>query len=421
MNQQQQAFASQRDAERLFAASVSVWPDDAIQQCGWLQPEDILDERISKFWGMVRGHVSTDEDSLAATYGYAMEAGIHLDLMLWQQELGIGVRPSTYAKEIARRKYLSNVSMTIGKLATAINSQDDTQVEAVISEMASLGIRGGTSVPSVYQVAERFAMVVEHGQRAVFTYIPPMDKLLGGLERQTLTILAARPSMGKTALMLQIARNQSSDGRKVIFFSAEMSAVSLWARMACPEAGVNWVDIRSGSITDNQKARLIRESKKFADMYGDRLILIDAPQTTQTVWQTVAEHRPDVVMFDHLRLFRDQADSEVKRLGKASQQCKEIAKAFDCSFLLASQLSRSLESRLDKRPILSDLRDSGEIEENADVVLMLYRDSYYHPPEHEVTNDYTEIWIRKFRDGVSNSRIDLMFDTQKQWFEGKNR
>jgi replicative DNA helicase len=104
-----------------------------------------------------------------------------------------------------------------------------------------------------------------------------------------------------------------------------------------------------------------------------------------------------------------------------SQQCKEIAKAFDCAFLLAAQLSRSLESRQDKRPILSDLRDSGEIEENADVVLMIYRESYYNPPIVQPKLDATEVWVRKFRDGPGVGLMNLQFDAREQWFYSKDR
>lgn len=420
MNIQQMAFSNQRDAERLFAAAVSVYPEEAVQLCGWLQPEDILDERIRRYWYLIRERVPA-EDSLTVSVGAAMEAGIHLDIMTWQQDLGFGIRPSTYAQEIARRKYLTNVSNSIGKLANALSTQDDTQVQAVITEMSNLAIRQSTVAPTAIQVADRFAMVVEHGQRTILTQIPPVDTILGGLERQTLNVLASRPSMGKTALMFQIARNMAVDGRKTVFFSAEMSAVSLWARAACPLAGIGWRDVRAGRVDDEKKRLLIDESNKLARKYSDRLIVIDAPQTTQTVWQTVAEHRPDTVMFDHLRLFRDQADSEVKRLGMVSQQCKEIAKAFDCSFLLAAQLSRSLESRQDKRPILSDLRDSGEIEENADVVLMIYRDSYYNPPIVQPKLDATEVWVRKFRDGPGVGLMNLQFDAREQWFHSKER
>lgn len=416
MNIQQKSFMSQREAERMFAAAVSVYPNEAVQQCGWLAPGDILDERVRRYWSLILERMPAD-DGISVSIGAAFEIGIQSELLSWQLDIGHGMRPVTYAQEIARRKYLSNISGTIGKLANALSTQDDTQVQAIVTEMGQLTVKGGVTVPSVQQVAERFEMVVEQGQRTVYTLVGPIDTAIGGLERQTLTILAARPSMGKTALMFQIARNQAAAGRKVIFFSAEMSAVSLWARAACPLAEVDWSAVKSGGVTDDQKSKLLEESEKLARKYGDRLILIDAPQTTQTVWQTVAEHRPDTVMFDHLRLFRDQADSEVKRLGRVSQQCKEIAKAFDCAFLLASQLSRGLESRQDKRPILSDLRDSGEIEENADVVLMMYRDSYYNQLDVVNGKSPTELWIRKFRDGNVMQYINLAYDLKQQWFE----
>jgi replicative DNA helicase len=128
------------------------------------------------------------------------------------------------------------------------------------------------------------------------------------------------------------------------------------------------------------------------------------------LWRDVAEFRPDIVYADHLREFKDENTNEVKRQGNIAVACKDIAKTFDAAFVLAAQLSRKLESREDKRPIASDLRDSGEIEEVADFIGMLYRDSYYNPIANPPKYDPTELWVRKFRDGPAGILINLLYD-----------
>ena len=291
--------------------------------------------------------------------------------------------------------------------------------QRIIDELHEYRMDGATKLPDAIQVSDKFEAALEAGGRNIDTYVPLIDAALGGLERQTLTGVAARPSVGKTAFVLQVARNGAEAGNKVIFASLEMSAINLWARMACPLAGLTWRDVRAGKYTPEQKAELLKLSRGLADRLGDRLRVIDQRQTTETLWQAVAEYKPDLVVADHLRLFKDEHQSEVKRLGCVTQNLKDMGKAHDCAVLLAIQLNRALESRSDKRPNLADLRDSGEIEENLDVCLMMYRDSIYNPPEYKVKKDPTEIWVRKFRDGPSNIQINLQYDLEAQWLESK--
>jgi replicative DNA helicase len=147
-------------------------------------------------------------------------------------------------------------------------------------------------------------------------------------------------------------------------------------------------------------------------------LIDDKPQTIEGIWQIVANAKPDLVVVDHLRLVSADAQNEVIRLGIITQRLKEIAKKFHCAVLLLAQLNRKVENESDKRPQLADLRDSGQIEENADNVLMIYRENYYdNDKQTNGKQSDTEVLIRKFRDDVLNQKIELKFDTAAQWFE----
>lgn len=268
---------------------------------------------------------------------------------------------------------------------------------------------------SAFQAAQEFTDLLNNLEgRSVPTFIAPLDHSLGGLERQTLTILAARPSMGKTTLSWQIARNVAANNMRVLFFSLEVSRASLWAKAACGASGLRWRNIRSGDYTPDEMGRLLANSNKLMHTYADRLLIDDGMNTTNTIWKHVEALRPDVIVVDHVRLIADPGEKETERLGVVSLACKNIAKQFNCAFLLLSQLNRSVESQSDRRPTLKDLRESGHLEENADVVLMMYRDQYYNAESKDAT---TEILVRKFRDDVLNQRVLLTFNAREQWFE----
>lgn len=252
--------------------------------------------------------------------------------------------------------------------------------------------------------------------RSIPTYIPKLDEALGGLERQTLSVLAARPSMGKTTLGWQIARNVAASGLKSLFFSLEMSTANLWAKASCGACGCRWRDFRNGTATEEQRTMVVDKAIEMMHRYQSFLLTEDHVNTSETIWNTVDAYRPDLVLIDHIRLVADRDDSEVKRLGEISKRAKDLAKALNCHVMLLAQLNRSVEGRDNKRPQMSDLRDSGEIEENADTILMMYREDYYDDTKERSPISETEILIRKFRDDIANQRIILPFNTRQQWF-----
>lgn len=257
--------------------------------------------------------------------------------------------------------------------------------------------------------------------RSVPTGLSSLDDAIGGLERQSLSILAARPSMGKSTLAWQIARNVAASGRRTIFYSLEMSETSLWAKAICGAAGVRWRDIRGGDISDNVSTLLNEIASKLMTSYEDRLRVSDGANTIETIWQGVEKYKPDLIVVDHLRLVANREDNEVQRLGNITSALKQIAKTANCACLCLAQLNRGVENRDNKRPTLADLRDSGQIEENADLVLMMYRDDYYDnqpgsAKKAEVSSE-TELLIRKYRDDVGKGLVRLRYDLKEQWFK----
>lgn len=419
----QLSFLKQRNVEQYFAASIFIRPISTVTQCGWLMPEDLTHEGIRDYWRLVKERIvpGMDEDKASdASVQAAFEAGVHIEVLRWAQDLPFLDVPQAYASEIMRRQYLIRIGGLTQKLAVAIGAQDDIEVGKIIAEMSDQRRKDNNVLPSAYDIATLFEGVVNGGKRSIDTFIPPIDTTIGGLERQTLSIIAARPSMGKTALAWQIARNVAHSGSTALFFSLEMSAASLWSRAACPTVGTTWRDLRAGKVSNAKKTDLLNESYILAGSFGDHLYVIDSPQTTDSIWRMCIQHRPDLVVVDHLRLLKDKHDSEVKRLGLITERLKDIAKATNTAVLLAVQLSRAPESRSGNRPMLSDMRDSGEIEENADLVMMLFRESYYASQTRPPVKSLTECWIRKFRDGPSGVLINLMFDTEREWFESKD-
>jgi replicative DNA helicase len=410
----------QREVEQLFAAVVFVSPGSAVEQCAWLKPDILSDIAIKKYWQLVLDRINPNmNDDLMREIAVqsAVEIGLQSDLMKWTTWIPFGgYIPGAYAQEISRREYITRVTRMMGDLAKAVYSGDDKAARTMIESMAGQTSGKVDYLPDAQDISIQFAQIVDSGVRSVPTYIPQIDNSIGGLERQTLTILAARPSMGKTALAWQIGRNVAHANSKVLIFSLEMSAVNLWGRAACPLAGTTWRDVRAGKCDPVTIARLKQESENLAYTYGDRLRIIDSGQTTETIWKSAADYRPDLVVIDHLRLVKDKGESENKRQGYITQKMKDLSKFFGCAVLCAAQLNRLTEQRGDKRPNLSDLRDSGEIEENADVVLMIYRDEYYNPASRPQDKSDTELWVRKFRDGPRDTMMRLVYDVKGAWF-----
>lgn len=413
MNLQDAALWRQGNVEQLLAATAYSWPLYTLKNAGWLKPDIIRDASVRLFWAEFLDRVTpemTDEDAQAKVIEIALQEGIYNDLSKWGNNIVGTPMPQAYANEITNRAYLVDVIAASARLQSALVSYDVQAAREAVKQLADISMSGAAALPDAYDAADRFEAALS--TRTVRTGILPIDYATGGIERQALTVLAARPSIGKTALAWQIAREIAERRHKVIFFSLEMSVASLWARAACAMTGILWRDVKAGKIDAEGMNILRQNSHALADIYGEYLTIIDTPQSTASMWQLVANAQPDLIIADHLSKFTDEHRSEVKRLGIITSACKDIAKHVDCAFLLCAQLNRGLEARTDKRPTLVDLRDSGEIEQDADVVMMMHRD--------DLTNPDTWVFVRKNRDAPL-ADINLTFNLREQKFERRQR
>ena len=256
-----------------------------------------------------------------------------------------------------------------------------------------------------------------------------LDKLTSGLHPSDFIILAARPSMGKTALALNIVQNVAlrahkaigGEPRSVAFFSLEMSKEQLVNRMLCAEASIDSQRLRVGEMHDEDWTHLwdACDTMSRAKIYIDDTAGITAMEMRSRARRLKAEHGLDLIVVDYLQLMqgsgkRNNSGDRQQEVSEISRSLKALARELDVPVLALSQLSRSVESRQVKRPMLSDLRESGSLEQDADIVAFLYREDYYNP---ETENKHTELIIAKHRNGPVDT-VNLFFQKQFTKFVG---
>ena len=240
-----------------------------------------------------------------------------------------------------------------------------------------------------------------------------LDEVTNGLQKSDLILIAARPSMGKTAFTLNIAQNVSILAKKTVaFFSLEMSKEQLVNRILSSVAEVSSEKLRTGQLEPNDWARVIKAADMMskAPLYIDDTPGLTAQGMRSKLRRLKVEHGLDLVVIDYVQLMQGRghgnSDNRQQEISEISRNLKLIAREMDVPLIALSQLSRGVESRTDKRPILSDLRESGSLEQDADIVAFLYRDKYYN--ENTEKGDITEVIIRKHRNGALKT-VELMF------------
>lgn len=247
-----------------------------------------------------------------------------------------------------------------------------------------------------------------------------LDRMTNGFQRGDLIILAARPAMGKTALALNLGmytalRNPGA----VAFFSLEMPADSLMKRLLSAKSQVEGNKLRGGNITDEELNRLNEAGNELgaAKIFIDDSASIKVSQIFSKCRKLMSEHGVSLIVIDYLQLIsgsgRNSGDNRQQEVSEISRNLKILAKEMNCPVIALSQLSRSVEQRNDKQPMLSDLRESGAIEQDADIVMFLYREDYYKKPgeqeERADVNEVVDLNLAKHRNG-SVGHISLVFN-----------
>ena len=226
-----------------------------------------------------------------------------------------------------------------------------------------------------------------------------LDALITGFRPETLTVIAGRPSMGKSTLALNIA-DEVSKRNNVLFYSLEMSQVQLMLKMAASHSSVHLTKVSKQSMSDDEAEIFY---KSLSNLGNQNMTIID--KFGMTVHDIVSksrqlnsENKIDMIVIDYLQIIKYDKGKEIHELGNITRELKFLSKELGIPIILLSQLSRGVEQRENKRPFMSDLRSSGEIEQDADCIIMVYRDEYYHPEETE-DKGLAELIVTKNRMG----------------------
>ncbi len=241
-----------------------------------------------------------------------------------------------------------------------------------------------------------------------------LDAMTSGFQRSDLIIIAGRPSMGKTAFCLNLAHNIAAGYQlPVAVFSLEMSKEQLVQRLLASEAGIESSYLRSGRISQTQWDPLLRAINRLSEtpIFIDDTSNITVTQMRSQARRLQAEQSKNLglIVIDYLQLMEGSSDNRVQELSRITRSLKGLARELSVPIIALSQLSRGVEARTNKRPMLSDLRESGSIEQDADIVMMLYRDEYYSPDTPD--RGIAEVIIAKHRNGPTGT-IKLLFDPQ---------
>jgi len=246
----------------------------------------------------------------------------------------------------------------------------------------------------------------------VKTKLIGLDKILNGLHKTDLILLAARPSMGKTALALNMAANASMTGKTVAVFSLEMSRGQLANRLLSTTSGINSHNMNTGNLSDDDMEKLIVATDELSNL---NLYIDDTPGLTMLEMRSKLrrlkqETGLDLAVIDYLQLMQGgRQENRQQEISEISRSLKALARELDVPILALSQLSRSVEMRAEKKPQLSDLRESGSLEQDADIVLFLYRDEYYNKSAEN--ENLAELIIAKNRNGPTTA-IHLQFQKE---------
>ncbi len=318
-----------------------------------------------------------------------------------------------HARIIRKKSVLRKLIQTTSEVAArCYDAQDDIETlvdeaEKTIFQITQAKKQGFEPMSKI--VPKTFDRVIKLYDRqeqitGVATGYTELDKMTAGLQPSDMIVLAARPSMGKTALAMNIVQHAALIEKKsVAVFSLEMSMESLALRMLCSLGHINSQRIRTGNLHESDWPRLTRATGMLSEakIFIDDTAGLTALEMRAKARRLKSEHDIEFIVVDYLQLMqgRDKVENRVQEISDISRALKAMAKELDVPVLALSQLNRSLENRPNKRPQLSDLRESGAIEQDADVIMFIYRDEVYNKDENNPNRGLAEIIVGKQRNG----------------------
>ena len=427
------------DSEVIFKVAPILRPEHFFREKnGWVfEAVRTLWDRNEAINQITVAHELARRDRLEPIGGVAYLAQIIADL-----PTVVGVE--YYAQIVARDAVYRDLISLAGKVAQRAY-EGGSDLEQVIgwAETQLMALRAGEAVRDFVHIRTLLEKYLEEsgldgeepttGPQVIRTGFIDLDTLLGGLKRSDLVILAARPSMGKSALAMSFARNAAVGQKaKVAVFTLEMSADQVAQRLLSSEANVDSTRLRLGEHTEAEERRIMHAMGVLAssDIYIDDTAVLTVGEMRGKALRLQREHGLDLVVVDYLQLMQGNGgrnDNRVQEISMISRTLKTIARELNVPVVALSQLSRAVESRTPHIPMLSDLRESGSIEQDADVVMFIYREDYYKSrEEHESINPerparsfpagIAQVIIAKHRNGPVGN-VDLRFIHKTAKFE----
>ncbi len=340
---------------------------------------------------------------------------------------------SYYARIVERTAILRRLINAAGEIAAdAYQAEDDAT--SVVERAEQLIFQIGQRANALSQDASLAELITEFmtdldqlsERRGTVVGVPSgfvdLDRLTSGFQKSDLIILAARPSVGKTAWMLSLAYNAAVKyQQRVGIFSLEMSQKQLVQRLVSIETGINSQRLRTGMIEDDDWEKLVRATATLseASIRIDGTSVLSPVQMRSRARRWVSEYGIDIILVDYLQLMQSSDDTREKRTNRVqivdeiSRNLKMLARELDIPILVLAQLSRAVEQRMSKIPQLSDLRESGAIEQNADIVMFIYRDELYNPDSER--KGFADIIVAKHRNGQVGEVV-LRYEPQVTYF-----
>lgn len=431
-----QVVPNSREAEEAVIGAVLINPEAYFDVAPFLKAEDFYIHRHQWIWQVFifLNESRTPIDILTVTEeldkrGWLAEVGGPAYLAGLVSNVPTSLHAEAYGRMVeqtAIRRRMLEAANQVAKLAY----EEDKTVETVMDEAEQVifGIserRTTRDLAPIQQVLveyqERLDQIVRRGEDAfgVPTGFIDLDRLLGGFQPSDLLIIAGRPGMGKTAFMLSAAKNAAQIHKKhVAIFSLEMSSEQLIQRLIAQETGIDSQRLRMGKLSEDEWALFAQAVESLSHT---RIYLDDTPSLTPLQLRTKCrrlhmEYRLDLILVDYLQLMSGgiRSDNRVQEVSYISRNMKILARELNVPVLAAAQLSRAVEQRADKEPQLSDLRESGSLEQDADIVMFIHRPEIYE--RDHLKQNLAQIKVSKHRNGPTGM-IELVFRSNLARFE----
>ena len=428
-----------RDMEEALIGSVLITPDAYVDAAPLVNAEDFYLHRNRWIWEAFIELFKTDNDFDVLTVKDALETGGHLEdiggldyLISLTNRVPSSQHAESYARNInalAVRRRLLTAANDIAKLAY----RKDTGVDNVISdaEKAIFGVSQERYKRDLVPISDAADAYLERlllnasipgGVTGLETGLKAVDRALDGLQRSDLIIVAGRPGMGKTGFLIGIAKHVGlALKRNVAFFTLEMSAEQLIQRMIAQETNIDSQKLRSAKLSDNEAQEVVHALGVLSD---SRIFVDDTPAITPLQMRTKCRRMQmeiglDLVIVDYLQLMSGDTRTEnrVQEVSYISRYLKVLARDLNVPVVAAAQLSRAVEQRQDKTPVLSDLRESGSLEQDADIVMFINRPEQMK--EESPLHNLAKLIVAKHRNGPTHSGIDLVFIEKLAMFRDK--